>query len=374
MVSATSVALLGAHIPQSRLGRAVGWQAGITYVGLALGPVTAGYVLQRFEWRALFLINVPAVALSIAAVLSFAPPDSRAISAAAIAVGQPWYLPYVASCASMGMLVALMIAFAGPSEHVLSLGLAAVCCALFLWVQRRNPKPFWRSDLFRSRDFSTAAVAETIHYLCLYAIGLLIPVYLIQGRRFATAQVGILMAAQSTARAVSAPISGRMCDRVGPAVLTSAGMILLTGAVSYMYNFGADTPVVVIAATLALLGTGAGLLTPANSKALLAAAPTCHYGLSTGVLATARNVGMTLGASVAAILYSNLAGGNDAFASLQAVRPVLALTAAFAAISSLYLVVRIWIPDPPEWRLNSILQIMHEGSKRNAPRSGRFHR
>jgi MFS family permease len=65
MVSATSVALIGSAVAERSLGRAVGWQTGLTYVGLALGPVFGGFATQCFGWRLLFGINAPAAALAI---------------------------------------------------------------------------------------------------------------------------------------------------------------------------------------------------------------------------------------------------------------------------------------------------------------------
>ena len=81
-----------------------------------------------------------------------------------------------------------------------------------------------------------------------------------------------------------------------------------------------------------------------DMQALLGASPAGQYGVSTGLLATARNVGMTLGVGVGAFLYAGFGAASGARATLGAVRPAFA---AIAAIAISYAAVRI---PAPQWR------------------------
>ena len=135
-----------------------------------------------------------------------------------------------------------------------------------------SPEPLLRSKIFRVSEFSAATAGETVYYLCLHAIGFLMPLYLTRGRGFTAAQIGIFMASQSAARAIAAPLSGRMSDLFGVRVLTCGGILFLMAAVCCMYSFGADTPAVGISAALVLLGTAPGCL-PQRIARLFSAPP-----------------------------------------------------------------------------------------------------
>jgi MFS family permease len=277
MVSATSVAMIGADVPRRRLGSAVGWQTGITYAGLMAGPILAAYLLGRFGWRALFAVNLPIVAIAVvlAAKLPGELTDPRSRSDG---------------------------------------------------IQKPSLKAFAVNGI-------TGAVAdESVFYLCLHAIGFLIPIYLTRVQALSTTEAGVLIALQNAARALTAPFSGWLSDRIGERALVLGGTAFLIASACAMYLFRADSPVAVVAAALALLGAGAGLFAPANSKALFSGAYRNQYGAAAGMLATARNFGMAAGVATAALLYAQFGGAAGTLATLAALRPAFAVVAAVAIL------------------------------------------
>jgi MFS family permease len=328
MVSATSVALVGNSVAKGRLGRAVGWQTGMTYLGLALGPVLAGFAVQRFGWRVLFGINMPAAALAIS-VASRAPKIERhgdsEIRPQVLRVLWPTVI-------WMSGVIAFMIALNTRTGRVLGAAWAVICASFFLRVDQRTSQPFLGSWMIRNRPFAAAAAGETAYYMCLYAIGFLVPLYLLHSHGFTTAQIGVFLGSQSAVRSVLAPVSGRMSDRFGASLPLWLGIVCLALAVCWLRGFGDQTTPAAICAALMLLGMGAGLFAPANSKVLLCASPAWKHGASIGILATARNMGMTLGVALAALLYSGFGGDHNTNDSLYAVREAFAVIAGIAIL------------------------------------------
>ena len=204
--------------------------------------------------------------------------------------------------------------------------MAAISGCLFMWINSRSRRPLLPFRTFRAPGLPAAA-AETVYYTCLYASGFLIPLYLVRVRRFSAIEAGLFLAAQSIARAASAPFSGRLLDRYSTGRLTAAGAILSSAALWVMCGFSRETPVFGIACALVLLGGGAGVFVPANSKALLSAVPAGLYGASAGILATARNIGMTFGVSAAALLYTEFAPGSGSPATVAGVGPAFTVIA-----------------------------------------------
>ncbi len=323
MVSATSVALIGVSVARGRIGRALGWQTGMTYAGLALGPLLAGFVAQQFGWRILFALNLPAAALAILAVFR-APPQylERSDSHTRSWPGILW----------MASMVALMLAVTGRTGRVLAVSAAALCAASLLCMNQRSREPLFAAWMVRSRPFTVAAAGETIYYSCLYAIGFLMPLYLARGRGVTISQIGIFLALQSAARSLAAPVSGFIIDRIAAPMVIWLGIVLLALAACFLYAFGGQKNAAGIWSALILLGIGAGLFAPANSKVLLSASPVEKYGISTGILATARNLGMTFGVTFAALLYSGFGGDNSPTNATYAVREGFAVIAAIAIL------------------------------------------
>jgi EmrB/QacA subfamily drug resistance transporter len=336
MISATSAAILARNLPVARLGQALGWQAGMTYLGLALGPALAGLVAGRFGWRALFLMNLPLGAIAIVAA-------ARAIEGASC---RPRLreLNGLESLAWIATLVPLMIALSGwqpggwRSLRTTILAVATfVCCAVFVGLNRRSADPLIRFGVFRRAAFSTATVTEGVYYLCLYATGFLMPLYLMQARGFGAAETGFFVTCQCLARAMAAPFSGRLTDRSGVRIPTGLGVVILGIGMLCLCRLDSGTSAGQVGATLVLVGIGTGLFVPANSTSLMGSAPAELYGMAGSILATARNLGMTLGVAIAAAVYTLCATGEAAGApaAIAGVRGAFTVIAALAVVNAI---------------------------------------
>jgi MFS family permease len=330
MISATSVSLIGESIARSRLGRAVGWQTGMTYAGLALGPLLAGFAAQRFGWRVVFGMNVPAAALAI--FLSRGVPEmARQVNSSV----WPGFRRHVrlAPLWISGVVVCFVV-WNGTTISYFASAWAAICLFFFLRIEARSRDPFFGEWVFSTREFVGAATGEAIYYMCLYAVGFLLTIYLVRGRGFAPAQIGVLIGAQSAIRAVLAPVSGCLSDRFGTSLPVLLGIVFLAGGLCGLCLLTNESAPATILMCLILLGAGAGLFAPANSKIMLCSAPVGKQGMATGILAITRNAGMTLGVGLAALLYARFGGDNTG--SLNAVRETFAVVAGIAILQGAF--------------------------------------
>jgi EmrB/QacA subfamily drug resistance transporter len=336
MISATAAAILARHLPAARLGQALGWQAGMTYLGLALGPALAGLVAARFGWRAVFLMNVPLGAIAIIAAV-------RAIEGGSC---RPRLreLNGLESLAWIATLVPLMIALSGwqpggwlSLRTTILAAATSVCCGAFVVINRRSADPLIRFAVFRRAAFSTATVTEGVYYLCLYATGFLMPLYLMQARGFGAAETGLFVTCQCLARALAAPFSGRLTDRSGVRIPTGLGVAMLGIGMLCLCRLDSGTTAGEVGAILVLVGIGTGLFVPANSTSLLGSAPAELYGMAGSILATARSLGMTLGVAIAAAVYTFCASGAAAGApaAIAGVRGAFTVIAGLAVVNAI---------------------------------------
>ena len=69
----STLSILTNVFPADERGRAIGIWAGISGVGVAVGPITGGYLLEHFWWGSIFLVNVPIVIAAVIATVAIVP-------------------------------------------------------------------------------------------------------------------------------------------------------------------------------------------------------------------------------------------------------------------------------------------------------------
>lgn len=326
---ANSAAILTTNFPPERRGRVLGLQATMTYLGLTTGPSVGGLLASWLGWRSIFYINLPIGLLAFFLSLRFIPDDRPARQ------NERFDLPGAVTFMA-GLTLLLLALNQGHAWGWLApqtIGVFLIALALlagFIVLERRVPAPMLDLSLFSRRIFSVATLSAVLNYVCLYSITFVLPFYLIQGRGFGSAHAGLILTAQPLVMAVVAPLSGSLSDRIGSRLLSSLGMLIMAAGLFLLSRLGPASPVSQIMAGLAVAGFGTGMFISPNTSALMGAAPRGRQGIASGILATARNVGMALGVGLAGAIYTSVLA--RAGASESASSPAL-----FAAASTAFL-------------------------------------
>lgn len=339
MLYANAPAILTKTFPAEQRGRALGAQATFTYLGLTAGPSLGGWLAAAFGWRSVFFINVP-VGLA-AAILSV-----RAIERDR-PEGQRERFDFLGAALFTTGLVALLIALNQGHDHgwtsPLILGLFAIALVLlasFLSVERRSPAPMLDLSLFRSRVLSAATASALLNYVCTYAVLFVLPFLLIQGRGLDTKQAGLVLTAQPIVMAMVAPLAGSLSDRIGSRILATSGMAVLAIGLVFLGSLAPHGPTHLLVAALAVIGVGIGLFTTPNNSALLGAAPRHRQGIASGVLASARNVGMVLGVGLAGAVFTTILARGGPGALERGTAMALFVSAGIAAAGAVIASIR----------------------------------
>lgn len=339
MLFANSPAILTKSFPPSQRGQALGLQATMTYLGLTVGPALGGWLTQFWSWRAVFYINVPVGLAGFLLSAFFIQAETPEVSAVERFDGLGALLFAVG-------LAALMLGLNQGSEWgwlspsiVGCLVVAAIVLAAFLWVEQHTPSPMLDLSLFGIRLFSASTGGALFNYVCLYSVIFLMPFYLIQGRGLGPAQAGLFLTAQPVIMAIAAPISGALSDRIGSRLLSTCGMAIMMVGLFLLSRLGPISPDGQIMTGLAVTGLGTGIFISPNTSALLGSAPRQRQGIASGILATARNVGMVLGVGLAGAIFTSITaqGGDPALFTAVSTGLLVAsgLAAAGVVVSSL---------------------------------------
>lgn len=331
MLFSNSPAILTKSFPAAQRGQALGMQATMTYLGLTVGPSLGGWLTQTFSWRAVFYINVPVGILAIVLSWLFVPREHEP---------RAERFDFAGALLFMSGLVALMAALNkgedwgwGSAPVIGLIAAALVLLAVFIWVELHAQSPMLDLSLFKSPVFSASTVSAVLNYIALYTVLFLLPFYLIHGRELNPAQAGLILTAQPVIMAISAPISGTLSDRIGSRLPATLGMLILAGGLLLLSRIGPQTPLGLVAGGLAVCGLGTGIFVSPNNSALMGAAPRTRQGIASGVLATARNVGMVLGIGLSGAILTSFLAHNPDQGLFQAM-PVGFIAAAVVALGA----------------------------------------
>jgi EmrB/QacA subfamily drug resistance transporter len=313
VIAPLSLTLLAAAYPNERRGLALGVWAGVSGVGVAVGPLLGGLVVEGLAWQWIFWLNVPlgAVLVPLAActLRESRGPSDRLDVPGVVLVG----------AGLLGVVFGLVRGNAdgwtsAPVVSALVAGLALL--AAFVAWERRAAAPMVPLWLFRARTFTvTNAVAFAMFFGMFGSIFLLTQV-LQYALGAGPLEAGVKMLAWTGATMVVAPIAGATADRVGPRAYLALGLGLQGAALLWMA--GVTEPGVAYASLVVpfvMAGAGMAMGFAPATNAILASVRPERAGQASGVANAIRELGGVFGVAVLASVFSS-AGG---YASPQAV-------------------------------------------------------
>jgi EmrB/QacA subfamily drug resistance transporter len=331
VMTPSSMALLGQTFPDPRRrARAVSFWAMGGALASTSGPVLSG-LLTTWNWRLIFLINVP-VGLAAMMVLRRAAPSARR------QVPFDWVGQVTAVLAMGGFMFGVIEGgakgFTTPAV-LAAFAVALVAAAVFLIAQDRGRHPMMPLDLFRSRTVNVTVAAGFAFMICYYGLPFVMSLYLQQIRDLSALATGLAFLPMMLIGAAFTPFNGRLIDRFGARSLITAGLLLMSVGLLILGLTPVAAPVWLLSALMMLVGLGGPAVMPPATTALLGAVSPEQAGTASGVLNTGRQLGGALAVAVfGALLAQPSYFGSGMRISLLAAGLIALIT---ALISSHYL-------------------------------------
>ena len=292
-----SLALLRGRSVDGKAGTYFGISGATTSIGAAIGPLLGG-VLSGFDWRLIFLVNLPLAGLALA------------VAWRSLAAGDPprrTARPDVIGAVGLGVLLSLAawtLTEVGASSAGLTVGLlaaVAVGAVAFVRYESRHADPALPPFLFTIPAFTGANLTIALSNLALYGTFLAVPVILAGSGPDATIKGGIAISAQSVAMIALSPVSGALVDRVGARWPTALGGLLIALGLGILGLSGHASDFTVLLICMPITGAGVALTFPATRIAALDAVPARYAALASGVTSSSRYFGGMIGALVAGL-------------------------------------------------------------------------
>ena len=188
---------------------------------------------------------------------------------------------------------------------------AAVAGALFVWRQRLLAFPMLALELFLRPVFALSVLSSICSFTAQKLTFVSLPFFLEEVLGRSAVETGLLMTPWPMAVGLTAPIAGWLVDRRYPAgILGGIGLAVLSLGLVLVASQEAHTAVSPIAWCMAICGVGFGFFQSPNNRTILTSAPREHAGSASGILASARLVGQTLGAALVGLIFTLTGAGR----------------------------------------------------------------
>jgi EmrB/QacA subfamily drug resistance transporter len=284
--------------------RAIGLWGATTGVGIAVGPIVGGWLLERFSWSSVFYALVPIAALG-ALLVGVAVPTSRDPEAPpADRAG------LVLSSAGMALLVYTIIEAPnhgwGSVRAVAGLGVAAAVLAAFVAWERRARAPMLDVALFRNPRFSAASGAVTITFFSLMGFIFLVTLYFQFLKGYGAFSTGLRLLPVATLVGITSVAGTRLAVRSGTKLVVAGGLVSLAAGLLWTSTASETTTYLTIAGQMVLIGSGIGLTSAPATESIMGAVPPAKAGVGSAINDATRILGATLGVAVIGSTYASL--------------------------------------------------------------------
>jgi EmrB/QacA subfamily drug resistance transporter len=311
--------------------RAIAVWAGVAALGLGLGPLVGGWLLQHFYWGSVFLVNVPVVIAGIAAGrLSI--PESRAPRARRVD-------PVVAALSVAGLSSLLYAITDGPGNGwsnprtVAGFVVAALAIVAFVLREMRAKEPMLGLDFFSDPRFGAAIVAVMALFFGLFALMFISTQALQSLMGYDTFAAGLRLVPLPALFAVVAQVSVRLAGRLGTRLVVTSGLVITAVGLATGAMLDAESGYGVLALALSLTGIGMGCTMAPATASLMGRVPRDRAAVAAAVNDTTRLTAGAIGVAVVGSLLS--AAYNHAFSGgAAATLPTDAVARAETSIAS----------------------------------------
>ncbi len=311
IMPATLSILTSVFTETTERAKAIGLWTAVSGLGVAVGPTAGGWLLTRFAWDSIFLVNLPIVVVALAAG-RWLVPASRA--------AQPRRLDIAGAGLSVTALAAATYALIqAPADGWTSaatlfhLSAAAGLLGAFVGWEMRSSHPMLPLILFRDRRFSGAAFAIMLIFFALTGgIFLLTQIYqFVLG--YSPLAAGLRTLPSAAALAICSPLGTRIARHFGTRVPVFIGLATMTAGLGLFATATASSTYAHYVTAMVILCAGMGLAMAPATESIMHELPPAMAGVGSAVNDATRNLGSVLGVaivgSVAAAAYSSRLAG-----------------------------------------------------------------
>jgi EmrB/QacA subfamily drug resistance transporter len=328
-----SLTLLSDAFAGEKRGLALGIWSGVSGLGVALGPVVGGAVVDGFSWHWIFWLNVPigiALVPVALAILSESRGPNRTLDVPGVALASSGLLGVV-----YGIVRAQALGWTSGTV-VASIGVGIVLLAGFVAWELRTPAPMLPMRFFRNRAFAATNGVSLAMFFGTFGSIFLLAQFFQVAQAYSPLEAGVRTLPWTAMPIFVAPVAGFLSDRIGSRPLMATGLALQSAALAYLALVTApDVAYGALVPGFAMAGTGMALVFAPSANALLSSVRQSEAGQASGANNTIREVGGVLGVAVLASVFTGAGGYASPQDYVDGLIPAVWVGAAVLAVGAL---------------------------------------
>lgn len=283
------------HAPSSRVTAIAGWTASAG-VGVAIGPLVGGFLLDHFWWGSIFWFNAAVAAGSLVVSVKFLPRSQRSADHHFDLLG------VVCSVIALtGLVGAIIEAPTWGWVSVRFLGVMAIALIAFIatWLHaRRTSHGVIDWALLRNRRFTLPSIGMGAVYFGIFGYLFLLTQYLQEFLGESPFSAGLHFLPAAAAVVTSSGITRALQTKLSTRVFAIFGLLLMTAALAQASRLGVHSGYANALITLVLGGAGMGFVLTSGTDAVMETLPEPETGTGAAINVATMEIGGALGVAV----------------------------------------------------------------------------
>ncbi|WP_433595059.1 DHA2 family efflux MFS transporter permease subunit [Lysinibacillus xylanilyticus] len=268
----------------------------------AIAPTLAGFVIDYYSWRWLFIGIIPFVVIIIFMAMKYL------INVSESAKPKLDVLSVILSTIGFGLI---LYGFSNAGSHgwddkvvIASILVGIMTTAIFCLRQIKSDDPLLNLSVFNNKLFTLTSIINIIVTMMMYADMILLPIYLQNGRGFTALDAGLLLLPGALVNAFMSPVTGKMYDRFGAKPLFIIGLIFVIPSMWVVTDLTETTAYSFLIIRTIFLRIGLSFITMPLNTASLNALPKTLVTHGTAVNNTLRQIAGAIGSAVVITIFT----------------------------------------------------------------------
>jgi DHA2 family multidrug resistance protein len=301
----TAMAILAVTFPPGReRAQALGIWSSSFAAAAVFGPLLGGPLIDFFNWRAVFLINLPVGILGLLMAMAYIK-ESKSEQKT---INFDWWgaIMLGVSLASLVLVLDKGLEWGWLSQNsLIAYAVILLSGAIFAWVEQHHPEPIIDFKYFTNRVFTLTLLNNFIVFMGMMGSIFLVPVFAQTFLGFDATQTGYLFMPMAAALMLAAPIGGRLTGKVEPRYVIFASTIVSALGIWLYHSLDPRTTAAELMLPMFVMAFGMGFGMAQRTNVIASAVPEAEIGVASSILALARNIAGAFGIAIFGTILNN---------------------------------------------------------------------
>lgn len=288
--------------PKEGRGQAMGFIGLAIIFAPAIGPVLAGFVIEHYSWRWIFIGMLPLIAIVILLSLKYL------VNVSEIAKAKLDVTSILLSTIGFGSLLFGMSDAGdkgwGSPEVLILIAIGVIFLTLFIRRQLASSDPLLNLRVFKFKMFTNTTIISIMVMMVMYADMILLPIYLQTSRGYSVLDTALLLLPGALVNAFMSPISGRLLDKIGIKPVVIIGLLFTLPSIWGVTDLTETTTYTYLMVRTIFLRIGISFLTMPLNTAGLNSLPSKFNSHGSAVTNTVRQVAGSVGTALIVTIFT----------------------------------------------------------------------